>query len=88
MPSMATQTIAMDDQLVPILLDLGMWKVESLNFLGCFEGTLGSGLTFRRLRSSRGKKEVGVIGQASWISSVINLVNTSMSISPFPENVH
>ncbi len=31
-----------------------------------------------RRRSSRGRKEVGIIGQASWISSVINLVNTSM----------
>ncbi|KAL8765753.1 MAG: hypothetical protein Q9209_007260 [Squamulea sp. 1 TL-2023] len=29
-----------------------------------------------RQRSSRGRKEVGVIGQASWLSSVINLVNT------------
>ena len=30
-----------------------------------------------RPRSARGRKEVGVIGQASWISSIINLVNTS-----------
>ncbi|KAF6239784.1 hypothetical protein HO173_002330 [Letharia columbiana] len=29
-----------------------------------------------RPRSARGRKEVGMIGQASWISSVINLVNT------------
>lgn len=29
-----------------------------------------------RPRSARGRKEVGVIGQASWLSSVINLVNT------------
>lgn len=28
-------------------------------------------------RLSRGRKEVGVVGQASWLSSVINLVNTS-----------
>ena len=33
-----------------------------------------------RPRSARGKKEVGVIGQASWLSSIINLVNTSMDI--------
>ena len=31
-----------------------------------------------RPRSVRGRKEMGVIGQASWISSVINLLNTSM----------
>ena len=31
-----------------------------------------------RPRSSRGRKEVGVVGHASWISSVINLLNTSM----------
>lgn len=30
-----------------------------------------------RPRSARGRKEVGVIGQASWLSSIINLVNTS-----------
>ncbi|KAF2398081.1 vacuolar amino acid transporter-like protein 6 [Trichodelitschia bisporula] len=30
----------------------------------------------RGRRTRRGKKEVGIIGQASWISSVINLVNT------------
>lgn len=36
------------------------------------------GLTGDRPRSSRGRKEVGIIGQASWSSSVINLVNTSM----------
>ena len=35
-------------------------------------------LTRGRPRSSRGRKEVGIIGQASWISSVVNLVNTSM----------
>lgn len=35
-------------------------------------------LTGCRRRSSRGRKEVGIIGQASWISSIINLVNTSM----------
>ncbi|KAL8838192.1 MAG: hypothetical protein Q9170_002235 [Blastenia crenularia] len=29
-----------------------------------------------RPRSSRGRKEVGVVGQASWLSSVINLLNT------------
>ncbi|KAL8805849.1 MAG: hypothetical protein Q9200_005270 [Gallowayella weberi] len=29
-----------------------------------------------RQRSSRGRKEVGLIGQASWLSSVINLLNT------------
>ncbi|KAL8992818.1 MAG: hypothetical protein Q9169_006819 [Polycauliona sp. 2 TL-2023] len=29
-----------------------------------------------RQRSTRGRKEVGVMGQASWLSSVINLVNT------------
>ncbi|MCJ1429224.1 hypothetical protein MMC29_007137, partial [Sticta canariensis] len=29
-----------------------------------------------RQRSNRGRKEVGMIGQASWISSVINLLNT------------
>ncbi|KAL9601604.1 MAG: hypothetical protein Q9219_002438 [cf. Caloplaca sp. 3 TL-2023] len=29
-----------------------------------------------RPRSSRGRKDVGVVGQASWLSSVINLVNT------------
>ncbi|KAL9022263.1 MAG: hypothetical protein Q9185_000505 [Variospora sp. 1 TL-2023] len=29
-----------------------------------------------RQRSARGRKDVGVIGQASWLSSVINLVNT------------
>ena len=34
-------------------------------------------LTGCRPRSARGRKEVGMIGQASWISSVINLVNTS-----------
>lgn len=28
-------------------------------------------------RRGRGKKDVGFLGQASWISSVINLVNTS-----------
>ena len=31
-----------------------------------------------RPRSARGRKEVGMIGQASWTSSIINLVNTSM----------
>ncbi|MCJ1269669.1 hypothetical protein MMC22_009561 [Lobaria immixta] len=30
----------------------------------------------RRQRSSRGRKDVGMIGQASWISSVVNLLNT------------
>ena len=35
-------------------------------------------LTDCRPRSTRGRKEVGMIGQASWTSSVINLVNTSM----------
>ena len=30
-----------------------------------------------RPRSARGRKEIGVIGQASWLSSIINLVNTS-----------
>ena len=30
-----------------------------------------------RRRNSRGRKEVGIIGQASWLSSVVNLVNTS-----------
>lgn len=34
-------------------------------------------LTGLRPRSARGRKEVGMIGQASWISSIINLVNTS-----------
>ncbi|KAL8681194.1 MAG: hypothetical protein Q9186_002651 [Xanthomendoza sp. 1 TL-2023] len=29
-----------------------------------------------RQRSSRGRKEVGIIGQASWLSSVVNLLNT------------
>ncbi|KAL8926214.1 MAG: hypothetical protein Q9208_003117 [Pyrenodesmia sp. 3 TL-2023] len=29
-----------------------------------------------RQRSSRGRKEAGIVGQASWLSSVINLVNT------------
>ncbi|KAL8952059.1 MAG: hypothetical protein Q9222_002011 [Ikaeria aurantiellina] len=29
-----------------------------------------------RPRSARGRKEVGVVGQASWISSVVNLLNT------------
>ncbi|KAI4170549.1 MAG: hypothetical protein LQ343_004926 [Gyalolechia ehrenbergii] len=29
-----------------------------------------------RQRSSRGRKEVGIVGQAGWLSSVINLVNT------------
>ncbi|CAD6591425.1 MAG: hypothetical protein ASARMPREDX12_005163 [Alectoria sarmentosa] len=29
-----------------------------------------------RPRSARGRKEVGMIGQAGWISSIINLVNT------------
>ena len=33
----------------------------------------------RRRRNSRTRKEAGVIGQASWASSVINLVNTSTS---------
>jgi len=33
-----------------------------------------------RRRLSRGKKEIGIIGQASWISSVINLVNTSRKL--------
>ncbi|KAL9634629.1 MAG: hypothetical protein Q9164_003975 [Protoblastenia rupestris] len=33
-------------------------------------------LTSARPRSARGRKDVGVIGQASWASSVINLVNT------------
>ena len=32
---------------------------------------------YSRPKSARGRKEVGMIGQASWISSVINLVNTS-----------
>lgn len=27
-------------------------------------------------RSSRGRKDIGIVGQASWLSSVINLVNT------------
>lgn len=35
-------------------------------------------LTVDRPRSTRGRKEVGMIGQATWTSSVINLVNTSM----------
>ncbi|MCJ1463930.1 hypothetical protein MMC07_002539 [Pseudocyphellaria aurata] len=30
----------------------------------------------RRQRSNRGRKDVGMFGQASWISSVINLLNT------------
>ena len=30
-------------------------------------------------RSRRGRKDVGIIGQASWTSSVINLLNTSTS---------
>lgn len=38
-------------------------------------------LTNRRPRSARGRKEVGMIGQASFISSVVNLVNTSMPSS-------
>ena len=41
-------------------------------------GTRETELTHRR--SHRGKKDVGFVGQASWISSVINLVNTSMII--------
>ncbi|KAI9873699.1 MAG: hypothetical protein M1830_010707 [Pleopsidium flavum] len=39
--------------------------------------SVGSSSRGRRRRLSRGKKEMGIIGQASWISSVINLVNTS-----------
>ncbi|KAI4144938.1 MAG: hypothetical protein L6R39_003974 [Caloplaca ligustica] len=38
----------------------------------------GSANSHRGMRSrpSRGRKEVGVVGQAGWLSSVINLVNT------------
>ena len=28
-------------------------------------------------RSRRGRKDLGIVGQASWTSSVINLLNTS-----------
>lgn len=34
-----------------------------------------------RIRNGRGRKEVGIIGQASWLSSVINIVNTSKEIA-------
>ncbi len=46
-----------------------------------------SRLTANRQRSARGRKEVGMIGQASWISSVINLVNTSME-AQYTERKH
>lgn len=38
----------------------------------------GTDLIVLRRRSSRVRKEMGTIGQASWASSVINLLNTSM----------
>lgn len=38
--------------------------------------------SLRRQRFSRGRKDVGFIGQASWISSVINLLNTSILPKP------
>ncbi|KAI9812275.1 MAG: hypothetical protein M1827_004723 [Pycnora praestabilis] len=38
--------------------------------------TASSSSRSRRGRFNRGKKDVGIVGQASWISSVINLVNT------------
>ena len=47
------------------------------NALG--KATAMTTLTSGRPRSAKGKKEVGVVGQASFASSVINLVNTSES---------
>jgi len=41
-----------------------------------YEGRPASAASSRSGRPRRGKKDAGVIGQASWISSVINLVNT------------
>ncbi|KAL8938278.1 MAG: hypothetical protein Q9211_003282 [Gyalolechia sp. 1 TL-2023] len=38
-------------------------------------GSVGSYRSMRQ-RSARGRKEVGLVGQAGWLSSVINLVNT------------
>jgi len=47
-----------------------------VNRIDGYEGVLSP------IRTRRGKKEVGVVGQASWISSVVNLVNTSTSAQP------
>lgn len=38
---------------------------------------LSADTSLPRHRSSRGRKEMGLVGQASWISSVVNLLNTS-----------
>jgi hypothetical protein len=43
-------------------------------------GGYDSVLTLTRTR--KGRKEVGFVGQASWVSSVVNLVNTSTSPRP------
>ncbi|KAI9845751.1 MAG: hypothetical protein M1837_004584 [Sclerophora amabilis] len=39
-------------------------------------GSMASSSRGRRRRYSRGKKDVGIVGQASWLSSNINLLNT------------
>lgn len=39
-------------------------------------------------RSRKGKKDGGYTGQASWLSSIINLVNTSMYALSFCSNIH
>ena len=65
----------MDVHLAPILPN------EGHGMLGRSLLWLWVGLIIKdRPRSARGRKEVGVIGQASWLSSIINLVNTSMHI--------
>lgn len=38
-------------------------------------------------RRGRGKKDVGFNGQATWASSVINLVNTSMGNQAFRRRI-
>ena len=68
----------MDAQRAQALLGGMFWF--SIVSSGCagFEGYVLNNSTVCRHRSGRGRKEVGIIGQASWISSVINLLNTSM----------
>ena len=77
----------MDDLRVPTPLDLGMRCYHSC--LLCLRDTdvLRLRLMMSRPRSARGKKEVGMIGQAGWISSVINLVNTSAHTDPSYESL-
>ena len=45
-------------------------------------------LIWYRRRSSRGRKDAGIVGQASWISSVINLVNTSTPDNLLRMSIH